>query len=147
MPYIKLNITNELYEKLKEISKKEMRTPSNYLVYHINEFLDSQSQSSDNTLPKKDNMKIQRVVYVPDEEKSEEDIREENLKRFQKLAVDVIGHKLPLQAYKIYPTSDFWDESYLPGDEHKQDLLHYAYNLPYERQIAFINEIKDDYDE
>lgn len=130
---VQVDIPEKEYNILKQKAKEDMRSLRNYITIHLKKLANNQLQITDTTAVA-DNAVIKTQVQRPEE------IEEEQIASFQKLAKQILGHEIE----NIVETSlDPGNTNYYPvAVAQEGKFVRYAYTMPEQKQREYLEEWK-----
>lgn len=145
MPKVQIDIPEDVYKQLKIFAKEDDRSLTKYLVrgmiylskipngYHNNQTSSSSNHIDLSTLPEGTTIRTKTI-----KPKTEEELEEERIDKFQKLAKSILSHEIPIAETNLTPDNRYYE--YAPNKEGK--ILRWAYDMPQDKQMEYLNEWK-----
>lgn len=149
MSKIQIDIPKDVYEKLKKQAEDDDRSLTKYIIRGL-KFLSEIPEGYHKTNANANNnnainSNIIDLSALPEgatiratttRPKTAEEIEEENIKKFQKLAKQILGHEVPIGEVDLSPNNRYYD--FAP--EHEGKFLRWAYEMPQDKQIEYLKE-------
>ena len=132
MKRITMTFEDDMYSYLQERAKSNRRRPSgelNSILYEL--------KNNKMTLNQLQNAGITNFKITPP--KTEEELEDERINAFQKLAKQILGQELNISECNLGPDNRYYE--FAPEREGK--FLRWAYDMPLEKQKEYINEWKN----
>lgn len=132
---VQVDIPEKEYNILKQKAKEDMRSLRNYITIHLKKLANNQLQITDTTAVA-DNAVIKTQVQRP---KTPEEIEEEQIKSFQKLAKIILGHEIEnIAETSLDPTMTYYEFA----EAQEGRFIRYAYTMPEQKQKEYLEEWK-----